>query len=41
VDSHLHHPHGTHCDDHGQLEVVAGTPSHSGRKTGSAGRTPL
>ena len=40
VDSHLHHPHGTHCDDHGKVEVVAGTPSHSGRTTGSPGRNP-
>jgi hypothetical protein len=22
VDSHLHHPHGTHCDDHGKLDVA-------------------
>jgi hypothetical protein len=22
VDSHLHHPHGAHCDDHGRLEVT-------------------
>ncbi|MFP6611592.1 MAG: hypothetical protein VB835_04710 [Pirellulales bacterium] len=21
VDGHLHHPHGDHCDDHGQLNV--------------------
>ncbi|MEE3220485.1 MAG: hypothetical protein VX257_09495, partial [Planctomycetota bacterium] len=21
VDGHLHHPHGDHCDDHGQLDV--------------------
>jgi len=21
VDGHLHHPHGTHCDDHGKLET--------------------
>ena len=25
VDGHLHHPHGDHCDDHGKVEVVAGT----------------
>jgi hypothetical protein len=23
VDGHLHHSHGSHCDDHGALEVVA------------------
>jgi hypothetical protein len=22
VDGHLHHPHGLHCDDHGELEVT-------------------
>jgi hypothetical protein len=22
VDGHLHHPHGSHCDDHGMLPVV-------------------
>ena len=22
VDGHLHHPHGTHCDDHGPVAVV-------------------
>ena len=27
VDGHLHHSHGTHCDDHGQLEVVLGQSS--------------
>lgn len=21
VDGHLHHPHGTHCDDHGPVSV--------------------
>jgi hypothetical protein len=26
VDGHLHHPHSTHCDHHGSLEVVAGAP---------------
>jgi hypothetical protein len=24
VDSHLHHVHGTHCDDHGKVEVAVG-----------------
>ncbi len=23
VGGHLHHPHGTHCDDHGALRVVS------------------
>ena len=23
VKGHLHHPHGTHCDDHGRLEAAA------------------
>jgi hypothetical protein len=23
----LHHAHGTHCDDHGKLQVVAGRSS--------------
>lgn len=23
VNGHLHHPHGTHCDDHGPVEVVS------------------
>lgn len=23
VKGHLHHPHGTHCDDHGKLEAAA------------------
>ncbi len=27
VDGHLHHFHGTHCDDHGKLEVTVGTSS--------------
>ena len=27
VDGHLHHSHGTHCDDHGQLEVALGQSS--------------
>jgi hypothetical protein len=22
VEAHLHHPHGTHCDDHGAIELV-------------------
>ncbi|HEX4132462.1 MAG TPA: hypothetical protein VHZ24_20695 [Pirellulales bacterium] len=22
VEGHLHHPHGSHCDDHGKLEVT-------------------
>lgn len=22
VDGHLHHPHGTHCDNHGPVEIV-------------------
>lgn len=22
VDNHLHHPHGSHCDDHGPVEVL-------------------
>ena len=22
VDGHLHHPHGTHCDDHGAVELT-------------------
>jgi UDP-2,3-diacylglucosamine pyrophosphatase LpxH len=22
VDGHLHHPHGSHCDDHGPVERV-------------------
>uniref|UniRef100_Q01UD2 Threonine dehydratase n=1 Tax=Solibacter usitatus (strain Ellin6076) TaxID=234267 RepID=Q01UD2_SOLUE len=25
VDGHLHHSHGTHCDDHGNLQVAVGT----------------
>lgn len=25
VDGHLHHPHGDHCDDHGPVNVVAGS----------------
>src|SRR6516164_6697016 len=27
VGGHLHHFHGTHCDDHGTLEVAVGTSS--------------
>ena len=27
VDGHLHHSHGTHCDDHGALQVAIGTSS--------------
>ncbi|MGO8673877.1 MAG: hypothetical protein ACLQVD_21280 [Capsulimonadaceae bacterium] len=23
VDGHLHHPHGSHCDDHGPIKVLA------------------
>ena len=23
VDGHLHHPHGTHCDDHGRMTIRA------------------
>jgi hypothetical protein len=29
VDGHLHHSHGTHCDDHGELQVAVGTPSQA------------
>jgi hypothetical protein len=25
VDGHLHHSHGNHCDDHGKLQVAAGS----------------
>ena len=27
VDGHLHHSHGTHCDDHGELQVAFRTSS--------------
>jgi hypothetical protein len=31
VDGHLHHPHTTHCDDHGKLEVAVSAASQSAR----------
>jgi hypothetical protein len=36
VDGHLHHPHSTHCDDHGKLDVVAKAPSQSARPSSSS-----
>ena len=36
VDGHLHHPHSTHCDDHGKLEVVAKALSQSARPSSSS-----
>jgi hypothetical protein len=38
VDGVLHHPHGTHCDNHGKLDVVAS--SRSTRLGTSAARGP-
>lgn len=29
VDGRLHFPHGTHCDDHGVLEVIEGYETYN------------